>query len=417
MPRKASLLFIFATIAIDSIGLGIIIPALPDVIRRFITEEVGVSRIYGYFIAVYALMQFIFSPLLGRLSDRFGRRPVLLCSLAGGAVDYFLMALAPTLPLLFLGRIVAGISGASYSVASAYIADISTDENRSKNFGVIGAGFGLGFIVGPAIGGVLAATYGPMYPFIAAGVFNLINLLYGFFVLPESLPASQRRPFTREGLNPLRSMGKVLAMPSIRALIVVHALVSFAGQTHPSIWTLYTQHRFGWTSAEVGVSLAIVGVLSALSQGALTGWLVKTLGESRVLVFGTLGEAFGFMLFGLATTGTMLYCVLVFASAFWAAQPALQSLISRHVSSQEQGELQGTLMSIGSLTAIANPLVVTSLFSLTSDRGRSFYLPGSPYLLGSAFLFTAGIVAAIATGQAARSSSKTPTSPTVNSLG
>lgn len=393
MQRTASLLFIFATIAIDSIGLGIIIPVLPDVIRRFVSEPTEVSRMYGYFVAIYAVLQFLSSPLLGSLSDRFGRRPVLLVSLLGGAIDYVFMAFAPTLPLLFLGRVVSGVSGASYTVASAYIADISDDENRSKNFGVMGAGFGFGFIVGPAIGGPLA-TLSPQYPFLAAGAFNFLNLVYGALVLPESLPRERRRRIDLAGLNPLRSFRNTFAIKGIVGLLLVHTLFQLAGQTHPSIWTLYTQHRYHWTAAEVGISLAAVGVMSAVSQGALTGVIVKWLGEPRTLLFGSLGETLGFLCFGLASAGWMVYATLVVSSVFWAVQPALQSLISREAPPETQGELQGTLMSIGSLCGIINPLVMTQLFSVTSDPARTPYIPGSPYFLGSACLAVAFIIAA-----------------------
>ena len=391
--RKASLLFVFCTIALDSIGIGIIIPALPDVVRRFVTGEADVSKIYGYFIAIYALLQFLSSPLLGGLSDRFGRRPVLLVSLLGAAIDYFFMAFAPTLPLLFLGRIVSGITGASYTVASAYIADISDDSNRTKNFGVIGAGFGLGFIIGPAIGGFLA-SYGSQYPFLAAGAFNLMNFLFGLFVLPESLPPEKRRKIRAAALNPIASLIKVLRMPAIRTLIVVYVLLHLAGQTHPSIWTLYTQHRYGWSTAEVGLSLAAVGLLSAATQAGLAGILVAKLGEARVLVYGALGEAVSFALFGLAYQGWMLYAILLFSCVFWSIQPAIQSLISREVPAHEQGELQGSLMSLASLTGIVNPLIMTWLFAATSDRSSSNYLPGSPYLLSGGLILVGWMLAA-----------------------
>ena len=392
MPQKASLLFIFATIAIDSIGLGIVIPVLPDVIRRFLHDEVAVSQHYGYFVAIYAILQFLSSPLLGSLSDRFGRRPVLLVSLLGAAVDYAFMAFAPSLPLLFLGRVISGVSGASYTVASAYIADISDDSNRSKNFGVIGAGFGLGFIVGPAIGGLIA-TQGTHYPFLAAAAFNLLNFLFGMFVLPESLPKERRRSIPLSGLNPFRSIVHSLQHPAIRSLVLVHVLLQLAGQTHPSIWTLYTRHRYGWSVAEVGISLAVVGIMSAISQGAMTGKIVARFGEARTLIYGTLGEAVSFALFGLATQGYMLYVILIFSSVFWASQPALQSLISREVPPEAQGELQGSLMGLTSLAGVVNPLVMTGLFSVTSQPGGSFYLPGSPYLLAAALLFAGWVLA------------------------
>lgn len=391
-PRKGSLFFIFTTIAIDSIGLGIIIPVLPDVIRRFLSNEQAVSRNYGLFIATYALLQFLASPLLGSLSDRYGRRPVLLVSLIGAAVDYLFMAFAPSLFLLWIGRVISGLTGASFTVASAYIADISDDTNRSKNFGMIGAGFGLGFIIGPAIGGLISG-YGPQYAFLAAGAFNLFNFFFGLFILPESLAPEKRRPITRDGLNPLKTLDTLLSMPSIRSLVVVNTLLHFGGQTHPSIWTLYTQHRFGWSASQVGVSLAIVGVLNALTQGGLTGWLVKCLGERRILILGSLGQAIAFSLFGLAGAPWMLYLVLSFSAVFWAVGPTLQSLISRQVGPERQGELQGGLMSLISLMSILNPLVMTVLFSVTSNRQAGIYFPGSPYVLAGALIFIAWLLA------------------------
>ncbi len=380
MNRKASILFIFVTLALDSIGLGIVIPVLPDVVRRFLTGEAEVSKIYGYFIAVYALFLFVSSPLLGKLSDRFGRRPVLLVALFGSAVDYVFMAFASTLPLLFLGRIISGISGASFTVASAYIADISDDSNRSKNFGVIGAGFGLGFILGPVIGGFLGSK-GAQYPFIAAAVFNFLNFLFGLFVLPESLPVEKRRKIEWKQLNPLRSFNIFSRYPSIVMLVLVFTLLSLAHQTHPSMWTIYTEHRYDWTPAQVGISLTFVGVLSAISQGFLTGFLVKRFGEKRLVIWGLLGEAVTFALFGLMTTGAALYVVLIFGSLFWASHPAIQSQISHQVPASEQGELQGALMGLGSITSIINPVIMTWLFAMTSNPNDGMYFPGSPYVL------------------------------------
>lgn len=386
MNKKASILFIFVTLALDSIGLGIIIPVLPDVVRRFILDESKASQVYGYFVAIYSLFLFISSPLLGKLSDKFGRRPILLIALFGAGIDYFFMAFAPTLSLLFIGRVISGISGASFTVASAYIADISDDSNRSKNFGVIGAGFGLGFILGPVIGGFLG-NYGYQYPFIAAAVFNLINFLFGFFILPESLAPENRRNIDVKQLNPLRSFHILGRTPAIGLLVTVFFLLNLASQTHPSMWTIYTEHRFDWKPAQVGISLAIVGVLSAFSQGVLTGVLVKKLGENKLIVFGLLGEAVSFTLFGFAYSPTFLYIVLVCSCIFWAAHPALQSQISKKVSVTEQGELQGALMSLSSVTSIINPLIMTTLFAMTSHKGSSLYIPGSPYLLAGIFLF------------------------------
>ncbi len=381
---KTSATFIFITLVIEAMGFGIVMPVLPDVIRKFVAGEANVATMYGYFIAVYALLQFLFAPVLGRLSDKYGRRPVLLLSLFGTGVDYVFMAMAPNLGLLFLGRIISGISGASYTVATAYLADISDDSNRAKNFGLMGAGFGLGFILGPAVGG-LVASQGLMYPFLISAALNLANFFFGWFVLPESLPQSLRRNFTIRELNPFHSLKVLTSMPSISLLVIAHIFLQMAGQTHPSIWAIYTEARYGWTASEVGISLAAVGLFSALAQGGLTGPAVKMFGERKVGLWGALGEALGFASFGLATTGIMVYVVLAISSVFWAAHPALQSLIAREIPPDKQGELQGALMSLTSLAAVINPLLMTNIFAVTSMKDGTIYMPGSPYYLAGVF--------------------------------
>lgn len=381
---KASAIFIFITLVIEAMGFGIVMPVLPDVIRKFVTGESDVAKMYGYFIAVYALLQFLCAPVLGRLSDKYGRRPVLLLSLFGAGVDYIFMAFAPNLGLLFLGRLIAGISGASYTVATAYLADISDDSNRAKNFGLMGAGFGLGFILGPAVGGMVA-SYGLAYPFLVSACLNLINFMFGFFVLPESLPQSLRRDFRWSELNPFASLKVLTFMPAISLLVVAHVLLQMAGQTHASLWAIYTESRYGWTAAEVGASLAAVGFLSALAQGGLTGPAVKLFGERKVALWGSLGEAFGFAAYGLAASGFMIYVVLIVSSIFWAAHPALQSLIAREIPPHKQGELQGALMSLTSLTAVVNPLLMTNIFAVTSTSSGWVYMPGAAYYLAGVF--------------------------------
>lgn len=387
---KASALFIFITLVIEAMGFGIVMPVLPDVIRKFVQGESDVAKMYGYFIAVYALLQFLLAPVLGRISDKYGRRPVLLISLFGAGVDYIFMAFAPNLGLLFMGRMIAGISGASYTVATAYLADISDDSNRAKNFGLMGAGFGLGFILGPALGG-LVAGHGSEYPFLVSAFLNLVNFIFGFFVLPESLPKHLRRDFRWSELNPFSSLKSLTLMPTISLLIVAHLFLQLAGQTHGSLWAIYTEARYSWTATEVGMSLAAVGIFSALAQGVLTGPLVKWFGERRVGLWGALGEAVGFACYGLATSGAMLYVVLAVSSIFWAAHPALQSLIAREIPAAKQGELQGALMSLTSLTAVVNPLLMTNIFAVTSVAGSSFYMPGAAYYLAGLFGFIAFI--------------------------
>jgi DHA1 family tetracycline resistance protein-like MFS transporter len=283
-----------------------------------------------------------------------------------------------------LGRLISGVCGASYTVATAYLADISDDSNRAKNFGLLGAGFGIGFILGPAMGGMVS-SYGPQYPFLLAAGFNLINFLFGFFALPESLPQNLRRNFILKDLNPFVSLRVLTTMPAISLLVLAHLFLQMAGQTHPSIWAIYTETRYGWTAAQVGLSLTAVGVLSGLAQGVFTGPLVRLLGERRVGLWGALGEAVGFISYGLAPSGFFIYVVLFASSIFWAAHPALQSLIARAIPPDRQGELQGALMSLTSLTAVANPLLMSHIFAVTSVSGSDFYLPGLVYFVAGAF--------------------------------
>lgn len=383
--------FIFATILLDALGIGLLIPILPDVIRRFGTDPVFVNQYFGYFISVYALMQFLASPVLGSLSDRFGRRPVLLVSLLGAGLDYILMALAPNLWVLFLGRIIAGLTGASMTVASSYMADISDDTNRSANFGLIGAGWGLGFIAGPVLGGFLGAL-GPTAPFFAAAILNLLNFAFGCFILPESLPADQRRDVDLKRLNPFGSLRKVLIPSPTMALIGVYTLAFFAGQAHPSIWTLYTEFKFGWSPFQVGLSLSAVGVSIAAVQGGLTRVLIPRWGEERALSIGLWFNIVGFLLFALAPQGWMMYPILLLSSLAGLAGPAIQSLISKQTPPSEQGELQGSLMSIASLTAIIGPVIYTDAFARFTQKSNSVFFPGMPYLLAAVICLAAWLL-------------------------
>lgn len=379
---QARLVFIFITIMLDMIGVGLIIPSLPDIMRRFTNDPAQVSAYFGYFIALYACMQFLASPLLGSLSDLIGRRPILLVSLCIAGLDYILMAFAPTLSILFVGRVVSGLTGASLTVAMAYISDISSDKNRAANFGMIGAAFGLGFVIGPAIGGLLGQM-GPQYPFLAAAGMNLLNFLFGIFVLPESFPAEKRRGFNWNKLNPFLSLKKIFSMPNILILAAVHFLMQLAGQTHPSIWTLYTEYKFGWTRAQVGLSLATVGILVAIAQGWLTRVLIPKFGERRTVLYGTFGSALAFCGFALATQGWMMYAILISSAIFWTAQPALQSLISQKAPANEQGELQGALVGLSSLGSIINPIICTQLFAFFTQSDRNIILPGAPYFFAA----------------------------------
>jgi DHA1 family tetracycline resistance protein-like MFS transporter len=327
-------------------------------------------------------MQFLMSPVLGSLSDRFGRRPVLLTSLLGAGLDFIVMALAPNLWILFLGRIVSGMTGAGITVASSYMADISDDSTRAANFGMIGAGIGLGFIIGPVLGG-LFGNLGPLVPFWVAAALNIINFAFGIFVLPESLPPEKRRQIRWSQMNPFVSIVKVLKPSPVLGFILVYFFIYLAGQVHPSIWTLYTQLKFKWTAFEVGLSLSFVGVTIAFAQGYLTRIFIPKWGEYRSLLYALYINIGGFALFAFATQGWMMYAVMVVTCLSGLGGPALQSLISREVPSQEQGELQGSLISLASITAIIGPLFYTDVFARFTKENAIWYFPGMGYLAAS----------------------------------
>lgn len=389
--KQARVQFIFTTILLDTLGIGIIIPIMPDIIRRFSTDSSFVSHYYGYFISVYALMQFLASPILGSLSDRFGRRPVLLVSLLGAGLDYILMAFAPSLTILFLGRAIAGVTGASMTVATAYMADISDNTNRSSNFGMIGAAFGVGFILGPALGGAIG-TAGQHYPFLAAAILNLLNFIFGLYILPESLQKEGRRKITISKLNPIKSLSKIFKPSPTLTFIWVYVLIFLAGQVHPSVWTLYTQTKFNWTPSDVGWSLTAVGLSTALVQGGLTRIIIPKIGEWTSVILSIAISITAYSAFALSTSGWMMYAILVPSALAGIGGPAIQSLISKNVPSQEQGELQGTLVSLGSLTAIIGPLFYTGLFSYFTEATAPFYFPGVSYIGAAAICALSGLL-------------------------
>jgi MFS transporter, DHA1 family, tetracycline resistance protein len=372
--------FIFTTILLDCLGIGVIIPTLPDVVRRLASDPTIVNDFYGYFMAAYAVMQFFASPVLGSLSDKYGRRPILLISLCGGGLDYLMMAFAPNLIVLFIGRMISGLSGASFTVATSYIADVSDDSNRSANFGLIGAAFGIGFIIGPLAGGVLGQL-GPSVPFIGAAVLNLANFAFGYFILPESLPPESRRAFGASGLNPFHSLKKVLRPSPILLLIFAYGLMNLSGLVHPSIWVLYSEHRYGWTSIEVGISLAFVGLSAVVVQGWLVRLMIPKLGEERALKIGVLIELTSYLLYAIASKGWMVYPILAFGAFSGLSQASMRSLISKDTPPQEQGELQGSLTSITSLMSIVAPLLYTQSFDWAVKHDFS---SGMPYFFAAA---------------------------------
>jgi DHA1 family tetracycline resistance protein-like MFS transporter len=387
--RNPAILFIFITILIDVLGIGIIIPVLPKLLQELTGKGLSEASQYsGIMMAAYAIMQFIFSPILGGLSDKYGRRPIILASLFGFGLDYILLGFAPTVAWIFIGRIVAGITGASFTTASAYIADISTDENRSKNFGMIGAAFGVGFIIGPVIGGVLGEI-GSRVPFFAAAVLTLLNWLYGYFVLPESLKKENRREFDWKRANPIGSLKNLGRYPVVLGLVGAFFCLQIAGQTHPSTWSYFTMKEFHWSLAEVGYSLSFVGLVVAIVQGGLNRIINPKLGDRNSVMIGLLFYGAGFFLFAIATKGWMMYAFMIPFGLGGIAGPALQSMISKQIPANEQGELQGGLTSLQSVTTIIGPLLASNLFAYFSADDAPIFFPGAAFLMAAALTFIA----------------------------
>ncbi len=369
--RQAAIGFIFITLMLDVTGLGLILPVLPKLILQLIDGNISdASRYGGMLTFTYAIMQFLFAPVLGGLSDQFGRRPVLLFSLLGFALDYLFLSFAPSIGWLFVGRAVAGITGASFTTATAYIADISNAENRAKNFGMIGAAFGLGFIIGPVIGGLLG-SFGPRVPFMVAAGLSFLNCLYGYFILPESLSLSNRRKFSIKRANPLGSLMNLKKYPGIGGLVISFFLIYLAAHAVQSNWSFFTIERFGWDEKMIGISLGVVGLLVAAVQGGLVRVINPKIGNEKSVYFGLLLYAIGLLLFAFASQSWMMFVFLIPYCLGGIAGPALQSIISGNVAANEQGELQGTLAGLISLTSIAGPPMMTGLFSYFTKQGST----------------------------------------------
>jgi DHA1 family tetracycline resistance protein-like MFS transporter len=403
--NQAALGFIFITMLIDVIGWGIIIPVIPALIEELIKGDISeAAKIGGWLTFSYAVTQFIFAPLVGNLSDKYGRRPIILISLFGFTLDYILLALAPTITWLFIGRIIAGITGASITTASAYIADISTPENRTKNFGMIGAAFGLGFIIGPVIGGLLG-QYGPKIPFYAAAILCFINFLYGYFILPESLSKENRRAFNIKRANPVGSFINLKKYPKLIGLILSMFILYVASHAIQSNWSYFTMYKFNWDEKMVGLSLGAIGLLVALVQGVLIRWINPKLGNEKSIYVGFVLYSFGMLLFAFATESWMMFVFLIPYCLGGIAGPALQAVISNQVPSTEQGEIQGTLASLMSASAIVGPPVMTGVFYFFTHDDAPFKFAGAPFLL-AAFLMI--ISAFMAFYSFKRNSVKTP---------
>ena len=383
MKKNKALIFIFITLLIDVTGLGIIIPVLPKLLESLTGGDLSVAAVYGgLLLFAYSGMQFFFSPVIGGLSDRYGRRPVLLFSLFGFGIDYIFMGFAPTIGWLFVGRLISGLFGASFTTASAYIADVSEPEKRAQNFGLIGAAFGLGFIIGPVMGGLLG-KFGARVPFFAAAGLALLNWLYGYFILPESLPIEQRRKFDWKRANPIGSLGNLKRYPVILSLVTALCCIYLASHATQSTWTYYTMQKFKWDETDVGLSLGFVGLMSAIVQAGLIRILVPKLGKNLAIYLGLFLYAIGFFCFAFATQGWMMYVFIVPFCLAGIAGPTLQGVMSSHVPPNAQGELQGALTSLISVSSIIGPLMMTNLFSYFTSTKAPVYFPGAPFLMGA----------------------------------
>lgn len=391
MKKQAALSFVFVTALIDIIGIGLIIPITPKLIQEVSNLPDSEVAFYGGLLFTsYSLMQFIFAPILGGLSDQFGRRPVLLTALFGFAVDYVVVVFAPTLIWLFAARLASGICGSSLTVVNAYIADISEPEERAKNFGMIGAAFGLGFVIGPALGGLLGEI-GTRIPFMVAAGLTFLNFLYGYFFIPESLQKEDRRPFEWKRANAFSTLSKLFSYRKIAGLLVCLLFIYIAQHATHSNWSFFTEFKFGWSPLDIGLSLMFVGIMVSVVQGAIVGPLVKKIGEVKAIYVGLFFNALGLLMLGIVTQSWMIYAVIIPYSLGGLAGPSLQSIMTSQVKKNAQGEFQGGLTSLMTATNVVGPLIMTTLiFSYFTNPVNGYNLPGAPFLLG-ALLATVGI--------------------------
>ena len=391
--RSAAVGFIFITLLIDVIGFGIIIPVMPGLISELKDVDISTASKYGSLLMfAYAFVQFLCAPILGNLSDKYGRRPVLLFSLFGFGIDYLFLAVAPTFGWLFVGRVIAGITGASFTTGAAYISDVSTHENRAKNFGMIGAAFGLGFIIGPVIGGLLG-NLGPRIPFYAAAILALVNWAYGYFVLPESLSKENRRDFEWKRANPIGALLHLKKYPAITGLAFSILLIYIAAHSVMSTWSYFGMYRFNWDERMVGLSLGAVGIMVAIVQGGLIRYINPKLGNEKSIFTGLGLYALGLLLFGIATQSWMMFVILIPYCLGGITMPAIQAIMAGHVPRNQQGELQGAITSLMSAAAIIGPLLMNNLFYYFTHKDAPFHLPGAPFLLGAVLMAASGWIA------------------------
>lgn len=391
--RRAALAFIFITVLLDILAFGLIIPVLPHLIKQFVGGQIDQATVWhGMFATAFMVMQFFSAPVQGALSDHFGRRPIILISNLGLGVDFLIMAVAGGLPLLFIGRLLSGITSASFSTANAYIADVTAPEKRAAAFGKLGMAFGLGFTLAPVFGAWLGAV-NLRLPFYAAATLSLANFCYGLFVLPESLPPERRAAFAWKRANPLASLQLLRGHPELFGLASVVFLMALAHLVYPTTFVLYADYRFGWGLKMVGWTLLIVGVLSIIVQGGLIGKIVGWIGERRALMFGMACGALGFTLYGLAPSGYWFWAAMPIAALWGVANPAAQALMTRHVSPQEQGRLQGAIGSLGSIAGILAPSLFTRTFAAVAQAHVHTFWAGATFWLAAALVATGGVIA------------------------
>lgn len=395
--RRAAVVFIFITLVLDVLAMGITIPVLPRLVQDMVGgDTAGAARIFGWFGTIFALMQFVTGPILGALSDRIGRRPVILLSNLGLGLDYVLMALAPDLAWLFLGRVVAGITAASFPAAAAYIADVTPAERRSKAYGLLGAAFGLGFVLGPALGGLLGGV-DPRLPFWVAAACSLVNFSYGVLVLPESLPRERRMPFAWRRANPVASLILLRRHPELSGLAVANFVAAVAHESLPSTFVLYAGYRYGWDARAVGLTLAAVGVASALVQSLLIGPAVRRLGDRGAAILGLALGSLGMVVYGCAGSGWIFLAGIPLMALWGLSGPAFSGLMTRHVGPSEQGQLQGALTGLHGVAGLFSPALFASVFAACIAGGLGPELPGAPFLLSAILLAAAVAVTAWAT--------------------
>ncbi len=391
MTQSVKLAILFATLVIDVFGIGIMLPVVPMLVKELTGDDVGsAAAVYGWLLALYSLMQFLFGPLMGALSDRFGRRPILLLSMFGLTFDYLLLALAPALWVVVVARIIGGLMGASVATSTAYIADITPPEKRAQSFGLIGVAFGIGFVGGPLIGGVLG-EFGSRVPFYAAAGVAFLAAAFAFFFLPESLSRKNRRRFKLSEANPVGAFQIISRYPAVMALLVVFILLQLGERMLEANWVLYTSYRFSWTASQVGFSLAAVGVLFAISQGGLVRVIVPRIGELRAIHFGLIIAAFAMTAIAFVSSAWLIYLIIVPYTLGWGlVGPAVQSLVTRAVPANEQGILQGALTSASTATGVIGPPLSGGLFAFFISDSAPVHLPGVAYLVGAA-MFVAGV--------------------------